>query len=547
MAVNRLPLPADLVQYEVNQWIEIRPSVSPPTTQFGDWKAYPHLVSKENWRKYMEPRLIEFQTLLESCNVHYPTCAICALEGRGMQSDFAGHISGVHHFKRLARIILQDGQPLNDVRVNLWDEFLLPGGAARINQADGSVEMCRGRPEGGVRQLKDILVAPSQLAIQDSTAALSQPTPLAAPRITEDSPYYDEEYSALDLQQEWKQAPGNIVPLIPTDGRWYRISPRCTWPHNDNGNWSAYPHLQSKNTWKQHMQAPANVMGQILEHFGVYAECEVCSANRSFHEHVPAQKHYNQMWDQHLNKPGPLEVHRNKAWQEWNNLGCDQMCFRFNHIDGETHAKRGRGGAPPQASGLQRPAPPMGPAIGSGEAISSGALPTFGPGGMTGSARTVPVAPMPGSQPSSQGNIAPSQVPVCPPVPPQMGSLASVAEEVGMPRGLFMWLWKRHAAESARNLEDLCSRTGQQPSRLICAVCTAGKPAKKMMDEGVQAHLLSESHVRNLDEVIRGQNPQWPEGPAPSLPQNFKLLSVQFDHATAELTGPGLVAPPCAA
>jgi len=466
----------------------------------------------------MEPRAGEMQGLMERCGVHYPNCPVCSAEGRGMQSDFTGHIIGQHHFKRLCRICLLDGQPIEELRQALWDAFLLPGGAVRINHADGAIEMCRGRPAGGVTPLT--ITAPSMLAIADRSApGVLQQTPMAPPPMV-NSPFYDSSFDAVDLQTvcQWVQNPGQTVPPVPSDGQWYRITQRATCPNSDNGNYSAYPHLQSKNTWKQHMQRPALVMGNILDHFGVYAECSVCNANRSFHEHVPAQKHYTQLWELFLGKNGPLEAIRNTAWQEWKNLGVDKMSFRFNHIDGETHARYGG-----QVHGqLRAPAPAAGmPAAFAGHPQGADAPPTFGSPPLNGA---VPVAGQVPVQCAAPTKTMPTP-------PPSTDDLSPGV------RGLQMWLWQRHMANAGDQLAAACEARQVSPGSMFCAVCYGGEQHRVYMHEGVKEHLLSKRHVESLEKRLLTQQPGWSGMDNIDLEQKFtKHLGLKLDHLTGTVT-----------
>jgi len=316
----------------------------------------------------MQPRVGEMQELMERFGVHYPACPVCAADGRGNVGDLTEHIIGVNHFKALGRVCLLDNMPMREVRDTLWDAFLLPGGGVRINHADGAIEMCHGHP--AVTPLT-VLSPSSMLAIADRSAAagpMRQPPMLSAPSTPSaiGLPFFDGTRDAADLPGVWNQA-CSIVPPIPSDGAWYRIIPRAAWPSASSGDASVYPQLQSKNTWKQHIQMSANVMGKILEHFGIYPECSVCNVHLlSFHEHVPAAKHYKALGDLFLNKSGPLEAIRNAAWQEWKNLGVDKLNLRFNHIDGETHARIG------QFNGTRPPPPAMPPQVPSISELSPG-------------------------------------------------------------------------------------------------------------------------------------------------------------------------------
>jgi len=58
-------------------------------------------------------------------------------------------------------------------------------------------------------------------------------------------------------------------------------------------------------------------------------------------EHIPSRANFFAMWEAYHKLPQPcaMEAQRLKAWQSWDNVGEGGWSFRFNHIDGETHAR----------------------------------------------------------------------------------------------------------------------------------------------------------------------------------------------------------------
>mmetsp|Transcript_70540 Transcript_70540/g.131964 ORF Transcript_70540/g.131964 Transcript_70540/m.131964 type:complete len:491 (+) Transcript_70540:57-1529(+) len=486
MATNRLPFPQEMMhQVPENTWWEVRGQLSEPTQQTGDWRAFPHLASKDSWKKVMQPRAGEMQSLMEHFGVHYPSCPVCTADGRGNVGDFTDHIIGQNHFKALGRVCLLDNKPIAELRNQLWDTFRLPGGGIRINHADGAIEMCHGCPAVIPLTIPSLSM---QLAIADRNAAAQQQVapmvPVHRPPMVPSMahfPFMDAGYDAIDLQPAWVQNGTNIVPPIPHDGAWYRIAHRAAWPHSDSGGASAYPHLQSKSTWKQHMQRSAQVMGLILEHFGLYPECTVCNVQlTSFHEHVPAQKHYKQLGELFLDRGASLEALRNTAWQEWKNLGVDKLNFRFNHIDGETHARVGQPQGRVQQSVNQQ--------------IQHHAF-----------------------------------APPAPPPPPPTDELRPGV------RGLQMWLWHNQIGRAADQVAAAAEARQVPPSKLLCAVCVITN-ARVHMQEGVREHLKSKQHLENLEKRVLKMMPSFSGFDPPCLEQAFPKLGLTLDHLTGVVT-----------
>lgn len=109
-----------------------------PTSLCGDWRAYPHLSSRQVWRtKMREPARIICSILERQPIPVYIECSLCE-RSRGFEEHFPaeGHLRKVWE-------ILQDNVCVKDAREKMWQQWNIKGGGVRINLADGVVEMWR--------------------------------------------------------------------------------------------------------------------------------------------------------------------------------------------------------------------------------------------------------------------------------------------------------------------------------------------------------------------------------------------------------------------
>lgn len=667
-----LPQPSQLPS-EPGQWLQVRAPVSQPTRENGDWTTYPHMSSKDLWKQLMGARAAQFLSFLEPFNI-WPECMVCKAAGRGMRSDFGGHVAGQFHFKEVGRL-LPNGTRVTDLRGNLWQESLVPGGAIRFNHVDGAIEMCKGQPDSS----SPSIVAPGQLALAIPAApVMGNAGPAEIPDIASldregqwigvsghigepivkngdfsQCPFFQSrnawksasatfpkkicnflekydiypqcpicptavgyedhipaqkhymklleqlkpgepivqavsrmwqkwnvpggavrlnhvhgrielwrgppppesgEYLSLDGQAAappaWNQAPLALgepsrplaitaepaaamqlqiepAPMAPQArfpnqleraDTWYQLGAPAAFPTRQGGNWSCYPHLQSRTTWRAAMVGPARLICGILENQRppIWAECSICDRCRGFEEHLPADKHFRAVYDKYLKDGAPVDSVRDQAWQQWCIPGG---AVRWNHIDGAVEMCRfGGSAAPPSSPPLALPSPCAAPdaapfdplkvvppaknppaagweGYNAGNAASGYAASSYAPSG-----------PPPGQPPapSSRPHLRP---PPPPPWEPEQELSTAPLEERGQSSGsdavvagkkevpaLYTWLWQEKFKDEAQKAEQLLLK--YLPSnQLYCQACG------KFMTEGVAAHLLSAEHMQNVAKV----------------------------------------------
>ena len=90
----------------------------------------------------MPPLALAICRILDSFRI-WPECSICE-----RNQSFEEHAPAKRHLTQLGDLDFKGNAPLTQVRIQLWQQWLLPGGAVRINHADGAIEMCRDAPPG---------------------------------------------------------------------------------------------------------------------------------------------------------------------------------------------------------------------------------------------------------------------------------------------------------------------------------------------------------------------------------------------------------------
>eukprot|EP00927_Polykrikos_kofoidii_P053624 TRINITY_DN48218_c0_g1_i1.p1 TRINITY_DN48218_c0_g1~~TRINITY_DN48218_c0_g1_i1.p1 ORF type:complete len:791 (-),score=88.81 TRINITY_DN48218_c0_g1_i1:189-2561(-) len=158
------------------QWFVLCPRTSLPHRREGDWRQTPHLSSRTVFKEQMTPPAVKFCGLLDRYKI-YPECSIC-----GRSRGFEEHLGADKHYRELSANYMPDGAPIDVVREDLWLQFLLPVGAARINLLDGEIQVCKGElplPED-VRPPLTAHVTEPKLEVELGKAQLQTPSaPLA--------------------------------------------------------------------------------------------------------------------------------------------------------------------------------------------------------------------------------------------------------------------------------------------------------------------------------------------------------------------------------
>jgi len=148
---------------------------------------------------------------------------------------------------------------------------------------------------------------------------------------------------------------------LQTTGTWTLVRPpvsQSTDP-SGRGDWSSYPHLTSKDTWKQLMGVRAREFGNFLAQHNIWVNsCLVCSEHghgmrSDFEGHVTGQCHFKDLGRCRLADAIPVCHARLRMWDSFNVPGGS---IRFNHADGAIEMCRG----PLSSSDWKRIGPYMG-------------------------------------------------------------------------------------------------------------------------------------------------------------------------------------------
>jgi len=295
-------------------WTEVRAPVSLSTSSgMDDWRSYPHLSGKDNWKLFMSSNAEEFAIFLRQYGIWIGECRVCHEAGRGVPSDFGSHVVGAAHFKEVYHH-LPDCTSLSSARAHMWQRFEFSGGVIRFNHADGAIEMCNGFPldEYSVK----LAVAPAHGSDRGPPSSLAV-VPSVGIANTE-LPRID----ALEYDQAWQRFQDPV-------GR----------PTQNGGDWSTLSWLYSKNSWKTAIAPSARKVYRLLDSYGIYPDCLICPRGHGFEEHVPAEKHFRELVSRlPVGKP-VIEIVQD-FWQEWLLPGG---ALRFNHLHGAIEMFRGEG------------------------------------------------------------------------------------------------------------------------------------------------------------------------------------------------------------
>ena len=434
--------------------------------------------------------------LLNSYQI-WPDCRYCPT-GVG----FEDHVPGPKHYDMLGRL-LPEGVPVVDFAHDMWQEWLVPGGAVRFNHMHGRIDICQGPPPAGV----------------GGAAALAGPPALTFPSAVGSSVLAP---SVAGLARA-PAAGACSLESLQEEGVWIQVHPPVSWPTKQNGTWEAYEHLKSRTTFKTLMRGPADLACAILEaHGGIYPECSICDGNRGYGEHLPAEKHYRTLWDKYLKvRNQPVQSMRDNMWNQWRIQSAAGVrgVLRVNELDGEILMCRGE---PPPASLLSPsvgPMPLLPPSVAQRPPAPVG-LPTG------------PFVPPPSTaQPTAQPTAAAAPAASAAPRPDGGGAPAASPLEV--------WLWRYTFAEAAQEAEDMLKAAKVPGDQLVCKVC--GGSATQ---GGLAAHLLSPGHMRRVSEeaCARPGSPLPPSAPHLTqdwlLPDGSRLVLAHLPLRCEELPAP---------
>lgn len=127
-----------------NQWFELRGPCTEPTRSGGTWEDLPHLQSTPMFKSGMTAAAEFFVNIYTRYFPGvWPDCKLCT-GARG----YTDHLGATMHWKTLQNKFseMPRGTPVVVSRDRFWHEVCIPGGVVRINEMDGTVEMCLGQP-----------------------------------------------------------------------------------------------------------------------------------------------------------------------------------------------------------------------------------------------------------------------------------------------------------------------------------------------------------------------------------------------------------------
>ncbi|CAJ1357231.1 unnamed protein product, partial [Effrenium voratum] len=315
-ATTDLPDPSTL-NVQGGCWFPYLPAVSSPTAPQGDWKVWPHMQSKDNWLKTMGLRAGVVARFLESRNIGYDSCSICAAFGRGVQSGFEGHVGGHWHFKHWCRLCA-DGEDMSVARERHWQSWNVHGGAIRFNHADGEVQMCKGYPPTSP--------APMAAAVPGMTAPGALPAAQQAPS------------AQAAITAMVKANPRSAFELCTEENRWYILIPHIGHPSDPKGDINSCHWLSTKNTWKPAIRPSVEIVESFLHSYDIYPECMLCPTGVGFAEHAPAEKHLRKLQER-VPAGVPVVECAKSLWQEWQ---VPHGIIKLNHCHGQVWICRGK-------------------------------------------------------------------------------------------------------------------------------------------------------------------------------------------------------------
>ncbi|CAE8654112.1 unnamed protein product [Polarella glacialis] len=133
---------------------------------------------------------------------------------------------------------------------------------------------------------------------------------------------------------------------------WVQVRPPASEKIAASGDWHIWPHMQSKENWKQTMGAKATEVEAFLEQRKVWVDtCEVCSRvgrgmRGGMGAHVGGPHHFKDL-GRMLADGVDVGQARRDFWQQWN---IPRGALRFNHVDGVVEMWKGDPPAPTQAA-----------------------------------------------------------------------------------------------------------------------------------------------------------------------------------------------------
>lgn len=143
MAPSGVEDPRQLPQEGV--WYVIYPPCSEPTQANGDYKAYPHLGGKSQFKQSMTPRAgILVKILAAQPTPIDPQCTLCERH-RGYEE----HLGADKHWRALYPEYTGEQKIIEQTKEMCWNKTKIIGGYVRLNELTGEIQMAKGNQEPG--------------------------------------------------------------------------------------------------------------------------------------------------------------------------------------------------------------------------------------------------------------------------------------------------------------------------------------------------------------------------------------------------------------
>lgn len=382
---------------EPDTWYEICTRASFPTSNNGNWASLPHVCGgRDRWKEAMRERADHIGRILQAHGLQDYNCQLCD-RSRGWEE----HIPGPKHYKCVTDKL---GEEMVEIaREQMWQEWnvRIQGvtGSVKFNHLDGEIHMIK-------KPVTDLvpMLQPSYMGMATSTASTMSAPPSITSNTGSSSSTRPPSFSELQ--------PGTSIMVI---------NP-ASHPTAVDGDWKAYPHLQSKTAWKLQMKEGAQTVNFLLNKHGIYPSTCLCGENvNGFEDHLLGEKHYKALAARMLDGV-PLESMRDVYSVGWD---VPAQCGRieFNHFDGTVVMIRKCGPSGP-AFGQQQPPAPGPPSQAPppsrhppGLDPATGSLPVRmpPPGPPPGAAYSPPVSD-PGASRTNSEMPPPRRPPVCSPL-----------------------------------------------------------------------------------------------------------------------------------
>lgn len=128
---------------EEGVWYITHPPCSEPTQANGDYRAYPHLGGKSQFKQSMTPRAgILVKILAAQPTPIDPQCTLCERH-RGYEE----HLGADKHWRALYPAFTGETVIIEQSKEKCWNKTKIIGGYVRLNELTGEIQMAKGNQE----------------------------------------------------------------------------------------------------------------------------------------------------------------------------------------------------------------------------------------------------------------------------------------------------------------------------------------------------------------------------------------------------------------